>query len=121
MSAVERALRQDLGALTSAAPVPSASAVWFRAERRARMDALRRAEQPIWMAERLALVGAGVVLGLLSSLAFPWLQAQDLPGRVTALTTALASPADASPAIGLALLAVCAAAASVGLLTLRRD
>ncbi len=122
MDTVARALRQDIETLTASAPVPPASAVWFRAERRARQDALRRAEQPIWLAERLALVGAGVVLGWLSNLALPWLQSEDLPGRMTTLLESVASAANAVPAAGLALLALCAVAASLGLLTtLRQD
>lgn len=114
METIARALRQDVETLAANASVPSASAVWFRAERRARQDALRRAEQPIWLAERLALVGAGVVLGWLSSLALPWLRSEDLPGRATALLESFASGMTAAPATGLVFLAL-AAAALVGL------
>ena len=122
MDTIGRALQQDIEALTASAPIPPASAVWFRAERRARQDALRRAEQPIWLAERLALVGAGVVLGWLSSIALPWLRSEDLPGRATALVESFAETANAVPAAGLAVFALCAVAASVGLLvTLRHD
>lgn len=117
IKALGRALRQDIEALAAHAPVPSASAVWFRAERRARLDALRRAERPIWLAERLALVGVGVVLGWLSSLSLPWLRSEALPGRATEMLESLSAAASAAPASALALLALCAGAASLGLLT----
>ncbi|MGE0257014.1 MAG: hypothetical protein AB7K63_14230 [Vicinamibacterales bacterium] len=78
------ALRQDLDTVAARATVPSATAVWFRAERRARLDALKQAERPIWFAERMALVGAGVGIGWLGTLARDWLGTHDL---VTALAT----------------------------------
>ncbi|MGE0394347.1 MAG: hypothetical protein AB7I25_08680 [Vicinamibacterales bacterium] len=116
MNTIGDALRQDLEAVAAGASVPPASAVWFRAERRARQDALRRAEQPIWLAERLALVGAGVVLGWLSSLALPWLRSEDLPGRATALVQSLTTAPDAVPVAGLVVFALCAVAVSFGML-----
>lgn len=91
VAALSKALSADLEHLARQAAVPPAAAVWFRAERRSRLDAVKKAEQPIWFAERLALVGAGVVIGWLSSVATPWLREQDFAGVLTGLAGSLVS------------------------------
>ncbi len=116
VAALSKALAADLDGLARLAPVPPAAAVWFRAERRARLDAMQRAEQPMWFAERLALVGAGVVLGWLSSFALPWLRTLDVAGAVGAVTGSFASSLGGTSMAGLAVTALCAVAASVGVM-----
>lgn len=119
MDAIGRALRQDLETLAAHAPVPPASAVWFRAERRARQDALRRAEQPIWFAERLALVGAGVVIGWAGTFAQEWLNTHDAWAFATMLRVADPGALGGMSALtsGAAVLAVIGAVAGVVALT----
>ena len=114
--ALARALKADLDGLALTATPPPASAVWFRAERRARLDALKRAEQPIWLAERMALVGAGAVLGWLSSIAVPWLETQDMAGRMASLVQSATAGIDGLAVAALGLMVACAVVASIGVL-----
>jgi len=81
-------LRQELDTLAAHAAVPSATAVWLRAERQARQDALKQVERPIWLAERMALVGAGVFIGWVGTLAQDWLGSE----AGLALLSALRNP-----------------------------
>ncbi len=55
-------------------PVPDASAVWLRAQLRARADATRLAERPITVAQAVAFASLVGVLGAVCGAASPWLQ-----------------------------------------------
>ncbi len=111
-----RALQRDLETLARTAPVPPASAVWFRAERRARLEAIRRADQPIWLAERLALVGGGVVAGWLGNALLPWFREQDLLTRLGSSATSTAGAMGHLPLTVLGLSLVGAIGASIAVL-----
>lgn len=112
--ALGAALRQDLDTVARTAPLPPSALVWFRAERRAKAEALKKADRPIWLAERVALVGAGVVLGWLGSVAWPAVQALDMTAQVAAAMVSAGSAATASLfSLGLALLCAGAVAAGV--------
>jgi predicted anti-sigma-YlaC factor YlaD len=68
IAALAQALRDDRSAACTAARPPSAGAVWWRAQRRAREEAARRAARPIAFVHGIAL-GCGVaavvaILGL---------------------------------------------------------
>ncbi|MEJ2008672.1 MAG: hypothetical protein P8Z30_11045 [Acidobacteriota bacterium] len=68
--------QKDSERLSSAAPVPEAGRVWWRAARVARRAAAERAMRPILIAEKAALaVGGGVLIALLI-FAAPWLARQ---------------------------------------------
>ncbi len=68
IASLARALREDRDAACAAAHPPSSGAVWWRAQRRARQEAARRAVGPISFVHGIALgcAGAAVVaiLGL---------------------------------------------------------
>ncbi len=115
-SVLSTLLKGDLDTLRRSAEPPPAAAVWFRAERRARLDALRRAEQPIWFVERLALVGAGVAIGWLSSVATPWLKTQDFAGELAWLAAWLVSMLGGVPMTVAGVTVLAAALASIGVL-----
>ena len=102
--ALSKALSADLEGLTRHAVVPPAAAVWFRAERRARLEALRRAEQPMWFAERLALVGGGVVIGWMGTLATSWLKTHAVASSLAALSSDVVAAIE-GPMAGLGLVA----------------
>jgi hypothetical protein len=55
IAALARALRDDRDAACAGASVPSAGAVWWRAQRRAREEAARRAARPISFVHGIAL------------------------------------------------------------------
>lgn len=66
----------DSRELCSAAPLPQAGRVWWRATLAARRAAAERALRPILIAERIALaVGAGAIVALLF-FAAPWIAEQ---------------------------------------------
>ena len=71
---VALALHEDRNAVHSNANIPSADLVWWRAELRARQEALRTVSRPITLAETFgAAAGIGVALALAKS-AWPWLK-----------------------------------------------
>jgi hypothetical protein len=71
---VALALHDDREAAYQHADVPSAGLVWWRAELRARQEALRAASRPITFVQALGVAAAvGMGLALLSH-AWPWLK-----------------------------------------------
>lgn len=73
---VALAFREDRADALLAARVPSAGLVWWRAEMRARRDAVSKATRPIRIVELVAMVCASVVaLGLLQWFGLPALEA----------------------------------------------
>ena len=72
---VFQALQTDLAETVRQVQVPSAGLVWWRAELRARREALRTAERPLTLIPALAgACGVGVLAALLAWLS-PWLRA----------------------------------------------
>jgi hypothetical protein len=63
IAALARALREDRDAVLATARPPSAAIVWWRAQRRAREEAARKAARPIAVVHGIALgmVGAAAV------------------------------------------------------------
>jgi hypothetical protein len=71
---VALALHEDRGSVHAHAQIPSADLMWWRAELRARQEAVRKASRPIsFVAAFGAASAVGVVVALLSS-AWPWLE-----------------------------------------------
>ena len=63
-------------------PLPDASAVWLKAQIRARAEAMRTAERPISVAQAVGFAAAVGVLGALIGASSPWLRsALDWVGR----------------------------------------
>lgn len=98
---------EDRDAAWEQADVPSASAVWWRAQLRARRDAAERATRPVVLVQRVALVYAGVALFGLGVLLGPWIRAWALatagvaqllvPSRDALAVLAAAATAHAMP------------------------
>ena len=66
---VASALQQERQSELQRAPIPSAGLVWWRAELRARREAVRAAERPMTLVHSLAAASAvGVLLALAGSL-----------------------------------------------------
>ena len=88
---VAQALRGDQDAAWEEASVPPAGQVWWRAEMRARQEAIRAASRPIAIAQSVAAV---LVLGLTlvaGGVAWPWIQRYLATVRVTEVSL-VASP-----------------------------
>lgn len=66
-SSADDLLRQSLRAYAATAaaggPVPPVSLVWFRAERRRRAEALRRAQRPVWIMQAIGILCAVLAAG----------------------------------------------------------
>jgi hypothetical protein len=72
----------DADAETGPRPLPDASAVWLKAQIRARAEAMRMAERPISVAQAVGFAAAVGVLGALLGASSPWLRsALDWMGR----------------------------------------
>ena len=69
--AVATAIREDHGAIRQEASVPSSGQVWWRAEMRARQEAIRDASRPITVAYGVAAFAALVVVGAAGWFAWP--------------------------------------------------
>ena len=113
------ALRQELDTLAARATVPSATAVWLRAERQARRDALKQVERPIWFAERMALVGAGVVIGWIGTLAQDWLGSDGGQALLSALRSQEFLTASSVPMLAVAAAVLGGLALAAGALAIR--
>jgi len=71
---VALAFHEDRETALRDAQIPSAGLVWWRAELRARQEAVRRVSRPITLVEVFgAAAGAGIGIALLSR-AWPWLK-----------------------------------------------
>jgi hypothetical protein len=64
---LRQALRAHAAKMAAARPLPSASAIWLRAERRRRRAAIERAERPLRVMQTIGLVIAACAAGWLLS------------------------------------------------------
>jgi predicted anti-sigma-YlaC factor YlaD len=62
---ISRFLSAERGTAQAEAHPPSADLVWWRAQRRARLEAARAAEAPVRTAQLVGVVVAGLVVGVL--------------------------------------------------------
>jgi predicted anti-sigma-YlaC factor YlaD len=103
-------LSAERTASQAAAPLPSADLVWWRAQRRARLEAARAAEAPVRTAQLVATVGAVLLVSVLG-----WWVFGSFGSILAELRALVPAPADAlrpdaAPLVrGTALLALLAA------------
>lgn len=103
---VAQAMRTDHEAIWREASIPSSGQAWWRAEMRARQEAIRQASRPIAIAQAAALLVALAITTVIGWLGWTWIRQEpslDL-GRVSA--QALASPLALSLIVALFALAV---------------
>jgi len=91
--AVASAIREDHDAAWREARVPSSGQMWWRAEMRARQDAVREASRPVAVAQ-----GVAVVLALAVAVAAGWFAWPSVHAFFTA-TARSQTPAFASPLV----------------------
>jgi hypothetical protein len=88
---VAAAMREDHGATWREADIPSSGQVWWRAEMRARQQAIREASRPITIAYGVASVAALVLAVAVSWFAWPTVH-EFVSSFASAQTTAFTSP-----------------------------
>ena len=88
---VAAAMREDQGAIWQEASIPSSGQVWWRAEMRARQQAIREASRPITIAYGVAAVAALVLALAVSWFAWPTVH-EFASSFASAQTTAFTSP-----------------------------
>jgi hypothetical protein len=93
---VAAAIQADHDAAYREANVPSSGQVWWRAEMRARQDAIREASRPVAVAQ-----GVAVVLALVVAIAVAWFAWPSIHDLLSAssTTTAAAGTAVAQPSV----------------------
>ena len=105
--AVAQAMRADHEVVWQEASIPSSGQAWWRAEMRARHEAILQASRPIAIAQGAALLVAIAVIGAIGWLGWTWIRQEpsifDL-SRVSA--QALASPLALSLVVALLTLTV---------------
>ena len=89
--AVASAIRNDHDAAYQEANVPSSGQMWWRAEMRARQDAIREAARPVTIAQ-----GVGVVLVLAVAGAAAWFGWPSIHDMFSAATTAASAAGTAA-------------------------
>ena len=94
---VASAIRADHDVAYREANVPSSGQMWWRAEMRARQDAVREASRPVAVAQGVAVVLA-LVVGIAAAW-FAWPSVHDLLSTSTAATSASAGTSATQPAI----------------------
>jgi hypothetical protein len=88
---VAAAMREDQGAIWQEASIPSSGQVWWRAEMRARQQAIRAASRPITVAYGVAALAAFAVIAVAAW--FAWPVAHDFVSSITSTPSAtLTSP-----------------------------
>lgn len=93
--AIAVAMQEEHARACQQAHVPSAGLVWWRAELRARQEAMRRAARPMTLVQGIAAACFLTALLTMASLFSPWVRAElrdlaDLPSALAPLdTTAL--------------------------------
>jgi hypothetical protein len=98
VAALTAVLRDERDEALVAARVPSAGVVWWRAERRARLEAAQVAARPITVATGLAIASAiGVLASLAGALAWWWRTWLDVPVRLGQGTLLIAEGLSTSP------------------------
>jgi hypothetical protein len=88
---VAAAMREDQGAIWQEASIPSSGQVWWRAEMRARQQAIREASRPISVAYGVAAFAALLVIAAATWFAWP-VAHEFVSAIVSTPTTTLASP-----------------------------
>jgi hypothetical protein len=104
---VAEAMRADHDAVWQQADIPSSGQVWWRAEMRARQEAIRQASRPITIAQGVAALLVLTLTGAAGWFAWTWIR-QQTPAFSFSFASvsaqALASPFAASLVIALAAL-----------------
>lgn len=85
---LRQALRAHAAGIAAARPLPAASAIWLRAERRKRRAAIERAERPLRVMQTIGLVIAACAAGWLLSRSDAFHQLPDLGMTGVALAMA---------------------------------
>ena len=99
---VAEAMRADQDAVWQQADVPSSGQVWWRAEMRARQEAIRKASRPITIAQGVAAMLVLTLTGASGWFAWAWIRQQTPTVNLASVSAqALASPFAASLAIAL--------------------
>jgi hypothetical protein len=70
--AVAQAMRIDHDAMWQEASIPSSGQTWWRAEIRARQEAIRRASRPIAIAQAAAAIGALTLTAVIGWFVWSW-------------------------------------------------
>jgi hypothetical protein len=89
--AVATAIREDHGAILQEGSIPSSGQAWWRAEMRARQEAIREASRPITIAYGVATVAALVLAVAVSWFAWPTVY-EFVSSFASAQTTGFTSP-----------------------------
>ena len=99
---VAEAMRADHDAVWEQASIPSSGQVWWRAEMRARQEAIRQASRPITIVQGVAALIVLTLGGAAGWFAWAWIQQQTPAFSLASVSAqALASPFTASLAIAL--------------------
>jgi heme A synthase len=107
--AVAAAMRTDQDAQWQHANIPSSGQVWWRAEMRARQEAIRKASRPITIAQGVAALLALALTGMAGWFAWTWLRYQAPPfGFASVSAQALTSPLALASVVALCALVVIA-------------
>jgi predicted anti-sigma-YlaC factor YlaD len=104
---VAQAMRADHEAAWQEASIPSSGQAWWRAEMRARHEAILQASRPIAIAQGAALLVATAVIGAISWLGWTWIRQEPSIFDLSKVSAqGLASPLALSLVIALFTLAV---------------
>jgi hypothetical protein len=105
--AVAQAMRADHEVVWQEASIPSSGQAWWRAEMRARHEAILQASRPIAIAQGAALLVAIAVIGAIGWLGWTWIRQESSIFDLSRVSTqALASPLALSLVVALLTLAV---------------
>ena len=99
VATVAGALRAEFEATWVEAELPSSGQVWWRAEMRARQEAVRQASAPIAIAQVAAAVVIAVLTAAAGRFVWTWMHRQDVrfdlgppPAPITTLVVTMTSP-----------------------------
>jgi heme A synthase len=106
--AVGAAMRADQDAQWQHANIPSSGHVWWRAEMRARQEAIRKASRPMTIAQGVAALLAFALTGTAGWFAWTWLRDQAPFGFASVSAQALTSPLALASVVALGALVVMA-------------
>ena len=127
VDALEAAFRDDYRSMMDDAPIPSSAIVWWRAQMRARREAVDKASEPISLVQGIAVACAGGLTATAAGYYVPtFRRAIDWVATRTGELSGLPLPAEplSHPAVLAVVLALafCAVLAPVALyITLRED
>lgn len=107
VAAVAQAMRADHEVVWQEASIPSSGQAWWRAEMRARHEAILQASRPIAIAQGSALLVAIAVIGAIGWLGWTWIRQEPSTFDLSWVSAqALASPLALSLVVALLTLAV---------------